>query len=116
MAGHGHYQAMDGNAAGLYKLAAHDITAFASRRADVEIGVSFFEVYRGQVLDLPNSWWQHRWVAAEHWHDPARGVALQLYEWGRLGHFSREALQRVLTCELVTSSPQRGEDTKETVA
>ena len=52
MAGHGNYQAMDGNAAGLYKLAAHDITAFASRRSDVEIGVSFFEVYRGQVLDL----------------------------------------------------------------
>ena len=36
---------------GLYALAAHDIMARASEH-DLLVGVSFFEVYRGHVLDL----------------------------------------------------------------
>ena len=51
MAGHGDHQATDGNCYGLYRLAAHDVVAYAARRG-VSIGVSFFEVYRGQALDL----------------------------------------------------------------
>ena len=52
MAGHGNHAATDGNASGLYKLAAHDTVGYAARDGSVDIGVSFFEVYRGQVLDL----------------------------------------------------------------
>ena len=51
MAGHGHAEASDGNCAGLYELAAHDVAAWARQR-HVGIGVSFFEVYRGHVADL----------------------------------------------------------------
>ena len=51
MAGHGNENNADGNAVGLYKLAAHDTIAWA-RHQKVSLGVSFFEVYRGQVLDL----------------------------------------------------------------
>merc|ERR1719502_455214 len=51
MAGHGNVDAADGNAAGLYKLAAHDTIAWAAHQ-QVDLHVSFFEVYRGQVLDL----------------------------------------------------------------
>ena len=43
MAGHGNDAAADGNAAGLYKLAAHDI-CLAAHRQRLNIGVSFFEV------------------------------------------------------------------------
>ena len=55
MAGHGNHEASDGNAAGLYKLAAHDTVGYAARHGGVDIGVSFFEVYRGVVLDLLSS-------------------------------------------------------------
>ena len=52
--------------------------ASAARAAAPEGGAprKYLLTFRGQVLDLPNSWWQHRWVAAEHWHDPARGVVI----------------------------------------
>ena len=53
MAGHGNESVGDGNARGLYELAAHDVSKWA-RHQGVDIGVSFFEVYRGQVLDLLN--------------------------------------------------------------
>lgn len=43
MAGHGNYEAADGNAAGLYKLAAHDTCVLAERHG-LDIGISFFEV------------------------------------------------------------------------
>ena len=49
MAGHGNLQSADENGAGLYKLAAHDLTSQASH-CGVDLGVSFFEVYRGQVI------------------------------------------------------------------
>lgn len=55
MAGHGNHEASDGNASGLYKLAAHDTVGYAARHGGVDIGVSFFEVYRGVVLDLLSS-------------------------------------------------------------
>ena len=51
MAGHGNASATDGNAVGLYALAARDIMAKAAQH-DLLVGVSFFEVYRGHVLDL----------------------------------------------------------------
>jgi len=51
MAGHGNLTLNDGNANGLYALAAQDVvdTAQANR---LIVGISFFEVYRGQILDL----------------------------------------------------------------
>ena len=51
MAGHGDPSAGDGNAAGLYALAAEDITRLAAERG-LSVGISFYEVYRGLVLDL----------------------------------------------------------------
>ena len=51
MAGHGQHGATDGNAAGLYKLAAHDLVAHAAHRG-VALGVSFFEVYRGAACGM----------------------------------------------------------------
>ena len=51
MAGHGHAGAKDGNASGLYALAANDVMRMAAER-ELSAGISFFEVYRGMVLDL----------------------------------------------------------------
>lgn len=53
MAGHSNHSASDGNAVGLYALAAQDIMGAAGQRS-LCVGVSFFEVYRGHVLDLLN--------------------------------------------------------------
>lgn len=51
MAGHANPDAADGNATGLYALAAAD-TVDAAREGGLAVSISFFEVYRGQVLDL----------------------------------------------------------------
>ena len=51
MAGHGDRSSRDGNALGLYALAAEDIMRLAGERG-LSVGISFFEVYRGLVLDL----------------------------------------------------------------
>ncbi|KAL3914135.1 MAG: hypothetical protein SGPRY_007729, partial [Prymnesium sp.] len=51
MAGHGNPAASDGNAVGLYELATRDLMAAAGARG-LGVQVSFFEVYRGKVLDL----------------------------------------------------------------
>jgi len=48
MAGHGDESVGDGNDTGLYAFAATDIMALAET-AGLSVGVSFFEVYRGQV-------------------------------------------------------------------
>jgi len=53
MAGHGNESLADSNVVGLYALAAKDIMAAASLK-ELCVGVSFFEVYRGHVLDLLN--------------------------------------------------------------
>lgn len=53
MAGHGNASAKDSNAVGLYGLAAEDIMSKASTRG-MRVCISFFEVYRGHVLDLLN--------------------------------------------------------------
>ena len=52
MAGHGLRDATDGNTHGLYKLAAHDLVSRVAHHGTLVLGVSFFEVYRGLVLDL----------------------------------------------------------------
>jgi kinesin family protein 2/24 len=44
MAGHGRSDAKDGNARGLYALAASDIMAMAGER-HLSVGISFFEVW-----------------------------------------------------------------------
>jgi len=46
MAGHGDAAAADGNATGLYALAAEDILG-AAQADGVSVHSSFFEVYRG---------------------------------------------------------------------
>jgi len=51
MAGHGLASAMDGNALGLYALAAADVMNAASG-AHRSVSISFFEIYGGHVLDL----------------------------------------------------------------
>ena len=51
MAGHADAAAQDGNATGLYALAASDVMRIAEERG-LSVGLSFFEVYRGMVLDL----------------------------------------------------------------
>ena len=51
MAGHRDLQRGDGNARGLYDLAAEDVMTAAAARG-LSAHVAFFEVYRGQVLDL----------------------------------------------------------------
>ena len=51
MAGHGLASAMDGNALGLYALAAADVVSAASG-AHLSVSISFFEIYGGHVLDL----------------------------------------------------------------
>ena len=53
MAGHGDASKGDGNALGLYALAARDVMA-AAGEVGCRLTVAFFEVYRGQVLDLLN--------------------------------------------------------------
>ncbi|KAL3916880.1 MAG: hypothetical protein SGPRY_006633 [Prymnesium sp.] len=53
MAGHDNQTALDGNAMGLYGHAAEDIMVAAAVK-ELCVCVSFFEVYRGQVLDLLN--------------------------------------------------------------
>jgi len=54
MAGHGDESAADGNAVGLYALAAADVVS-AAHADGATVAASFFEVYRGQVLDLLNA-------------------------------------------------------------
>ena len=51
MAGHGRHELADGNALGLYALAAEEVVA-AATVAGLHVRMSFYEVYRGQVLDL----------------------------------------------------------------
>ena len=51
MAGHGRHELADGNALGLYALAAEEVVA-AATVAGLDVRMSFYEVYRGQVLDL----------------------------------------------------------------
>lgn len=51
MAGHGRADAGDGNADGLYKLAARELMGEASARG-LAVRVRFVEIYRGQALDL----------------------------------------------------------------
>ena len=51
MAGHGDHGRQDGNAVGLYGLAARDVF-IAAEQLGYAVGISFFEVYRGLVLDL----------------------------------------------------------------
>lgn len=51
MTGHGDLAKADGNALGLYALAARELMAVTGANG-FRAGLSFFEVYRGQVLDL----------------------------------------------------------------
>jgi kinesin family protein 2/24 len=52
MAGHGDYGATDGNAEGLYSLAARQLMAGIAQRGGRLATVRYVEIYRGQVLDL----------------------------------------------------------------
>jgi len=51
MAGHGDARASDGNAHGLYALAARDVMG-AAASAGKTVHISFYEIYGGNVLDL----------------------------------------------------------------
>ncbi|KAL1522562.1 hypothetical protein AB1Y20_017547 [Prymnesium parvum] len=51
MAGHGNHAAQDGNAIGLYELASRRIISEA-KSLGLAVQISFYEVYRGKVLDL----------------------------------------------------------------
>ena len=53
LSGHGDQRREDGNAAGLYSLAARELMGAAGAcDGEVRVGVSFYEIYRGHVLDL----------------------------------------------------------------
>lgn len=63
MAGHGDESAADGNAVGLYALAAADVVS-AAHADGATVAASFFEVYRGQVRPRAGRSRAERWALA----------------------------------------------------